>query len=232
MKRLIPLVATVAMAWPVLAGAATRTLSHSQPAAGVETLELDSGVGEVTVLGTDGDQILVEVELRPRRSGIFFSSRRAEREIQDLEINVEQHGAVLRLRIDGADRDDRDYSEDWSIRIPERLGFTLDAGVGDVRIERVGGPVSLDAGVGDIRVVDPGGDVIIDAGVGDIVVEGDWGTVGRVSASCGVGDASLRTPEGRSSGTGFIGKDVKAKGPGSSTIEVDAGVGDVTICLR
>ncbi len=232
MKRLIPLVVATVMAWPVLAGAATRTLSHSQPAEGVDTVELDSGVGEVTVLGTDGDQILVEVELRPRKSGIFFSSRRAEREIEDLEISVDQHGGVLRLRIDGADRDDRDYSENWSIRMPVHLAFTLDAGVGDVHIENVGGAVNLDAGVGDIRVVDCGSDVMIDAGVGDIVVEGDWSTVGRVSASCGVGDTSLRTPEGRSSGTGFIGKDVKAKGPGNAVIEVDAGVGDVTIRLR
>ncbi len=50
--------------------------------------------------------------------------------------------------------------------------------------------------------------------------------------NCGVGDVSLRTPDGREQGDGFIGHTLNAKGPGKASIHASAGVGDVKIHLR
>jgi len=81
-------------------------------------------------------------------------------------------------------------------------------------------------------VLDVAGDVTVEVGVGDVRVEGAQASFGRVHASSGVGDATLRTPQGRESGDGFIGHSISSHGPGQSEIRISAGVGDTEIRLR
>jgi hypothetical protein len=209
--------------------AATRTISFEHTAAGVSAISLDTSVGDVEIVAADTDTISAEVELRPK-TGIFGSSRRSEEEMEKVEVDGRLKGDTLELQLSPRSHDD--YKANWSVRLPASLAVTLDAGVGDVRIQGVRGALKLDLGVGDIRVSDASTDVEIDNGVGDVSVDGHWAAFGEIDASCGVGDATVRTPDGRLGGKGFIGHEASTKGPGSARLKVDNGVGDVTISLR
>lgn len=229
MKPLASVAAAIVLLGAAPAVAATRTISFEHTAAGVATVSLDTAVGDVDIVAADTDTISAEVELKPKK-GIFWSSRRSEEELQAVEIDARMKGDTLELRLTPKSNDK--YEADWSVRVPPSLAVTLDAGVGDVHVQGVKGALKLDLGVGDVRVLDASVDVEVDDGVGDITIDGAWASFGDIEASCGVGDATVRSPEGRLGGKGFIGHEVSAKGPGSARIKAESGVGSVTVSLR
>lgn len=209
MKRLLIALLIVA-AVPALA--AERSFDFTRPGEGIVGVTVQAGVGEVEVIGDGGAGITARVEVTSKR-GSFWSSHRS-REIDALELGSEVRGNTLHLRISPDDRDGRDFIESWTVHVPSRLA------------------AEVKLGVGDVRLLDVTGDLTVSAGVGDIRIESSYAMFGSIQASCGVGDATLRTPEGRDEGEGFIAHELHGKGPGSSTIRVSAGVGDVTIRLR
>ncbi|MEP0773400.1 MAG: hypothetical protein HRF46_03430, partial [Acidobacteriota bacterium] len=72
----------------------------------------------------------------------------------------------------------------------------------------------------------------VDVGVGDIEVTGEWTAFGSLRADSGVGEVTLRSPDGRQRGKGFVGRELASTGPGAARLRLDVGVGDVTIVLR
>ncbi|HUK14194.1 MAG TPA: hypothetical protein VLW17_12905 [Thermoanaerobaculaceae bacterium] len=206
---------TIALAAAAVAsialGADRRTLELTRPADAVQTVEIQAGVGDVDVSSGPGDTVSIHVEVRPKGAH-FWSSNRTD--LDALEVAAETRGSTLVLRISPERRHDLEIGEDWTVRLPARLGLRVKLGVGDV------------------HVLDMTGDMKAEVGVGDVKIEGSYDAFGDVHASCGVGDATLRTPAGRSEGEGFIGHSLRASGPGKADIEVSAGVGDVTIRLR
>lgn len=225
------LIATFALLLAATAQAGgTRTLTLEHPAGGFSTIDIDTGVGDVDIRGAEVDTVSARVTLRAKK-GWLSSSRRAERLVESAEVVPEEAGSTLRLRLRPAARKG-EYEASWSVVIPATTGIRLDAGVGDVRVTAVTGGVNVDLGVGDVRLLDVAGDLTVDLGVGDIEVTGEWAAFGSVRADSGVGDAALRTPEGRHGGKGFVGHELAANGPGKARLRVDAGVGNVTIVLR
>lgn len=223
----------LAVAMTLAAGgvaAGSRTLTASVGADAFDRLELESGVGDVEVLATDGDTVDVEVALEPRRGGLFSSMRRAEREVESARLETTADGGTLEIRV-RSDSDDRRFEERWRIELPARLAVQLDVGVGDVVVEGVSGGVQLDSGVGDVRLTLPGGDVEVDSGVGDVDVRSFAAAYGRVEGSGGVGDAVLRVGDRRIGNGGFVGSSLEWQGDGPSRIDIDTGVGDVSIRL-
>jgi len=208
----------------------TRTLSGSADATDLVRVSLDAGVGDVEVTGNEGDTVSWEVVLKPRRGGIFASSRRGEEEVRQARLNAEVHRGELRLEIDSPSHDQR-FEERWTIHMPARLAFELDFGVGDVRIRNLAGGVDLDAGVGDITLETAGGRVKVEVGVGDVDVRGPVGAYGSAEASAGVGDATV-TVRGRSTDRGgFIGGSASWHGDGRDDITLEVGVGDASVVL-
>jgi len=209
MKRLVTALLIFAAA---PAFAAERTFDFTRPAEGIVGIVLQAGVGEAEVIGDGGTDITARVEVTSKRSS-FFSSR-SSREIDALSLGSEVRGNTLVLRLSPEENVGRVFVESWTIHVPSR--FTTE----------------VKLGVGDVRLLDITGDLTVSAGVGDIRIESSYAMFGSIQASCGVGDATLRTPEGRDEGEGFIAHELHGQGPGSSTIHVSAGVGDVTIRLR
>jgi hypothetical protein len=209
MKRLMILLtclfATVALARE------TRMLDYEHSATGIKKVVLDAGVGDVEIMGDSGDKISAQVELKSKSSGWWS---RHGTDISEVKIEGEVSGDTLKLRIYPRNRHHNSLSEDWTIHLPARL--LLD----------------IDLGVGEITITDCIRDINIDLGVGSVNIEGDDGEFGDISAECGVGDASVRTPKGRNEGHGFISHSVHQTGPGNAEIRVDVGVGDVTIRLQ
>ena len=208
----------------------TRTLTGSADAANLTLVSLDAGVGDIEVIGTEGDIVSWEVVLKPRRGGIFSSSRRGEQEVREARLDADVRRGELRLEIDSPSGDQR-FEERWTIHMPARLAFELDFGVGDVRIRDLAGGINLDAGVGDVTLQVAGGRVKVEVGVGDIDVRAPTGAYGSAEASAGVGDATVTVRGHSTDRGGFIGGSASWHGDGRDDISVEVGVGDASVVL-
>ncbi len=209
-----------------------RLLEHRTPAAGIERLALDAGVGDVTIYAGPGDEIIAKVTLKPRRGGIplLSSSREGRRQVEEASLEAHRDGATLELSVPAPDKKHRKFEERWEITVPARLALDLDAGVGDIEITGLSGGISIDAGVGDIDVKSAGGNIEIDGGVGEIDVTAPAAAVGRVEISAGVGECEIHTGERTIKGKS-LGCDASWTGQGSATLKIEAGVGEVTVKL-
>ena len=194
-------------------GETLKTLNMSRPAEGLASVTVKAGVGDVQIEASATNEVVVQVEVKPR-GGLFFGDRRPRRDAEALQIEARTSGDELALSLGPEHHGDTVWQERWTVRVPPAFA------------------TSIKLGVGDITVLDLGGDVRVEIGVGDVRVEGNYQSFGDVHAACGVGDASLRTPSGHERGEGFIAHTLTAQGPGKATIRVHAGVGDVKIRLR
>jgi len=231
MKRYwILALAMIVLAAPAWAGS-PRILQGAVDAGNFETVRLDAGVGEITVVAVDAlEKVTIEVSLKPRRGGFFSSMKKAQIEVDEAELRMDVSKGVLRLEIE-TKSDDRHFEETWTIELPARLALDLDVGVGDVEVRGLAGSLTIDAGVGDIVAEGLSGNVSIDVGVGDATVRAASVHYGSVSGSGGVGDAKL-TVHGKSiSSSGFVGKSAKWTGDGEHVIEISMGVGDAEVIL-
>ncbi len=209
-----PVLALVALlAGTAAAGETLKTLSYTSPGAGLKAIAVTAGIGEVEVLGVSGSDVVISIDLA-RKGGGLFGSRPTPHELDAIEIAARVEDGELTLHLLPEHRGDAHLAERWTVRVPAALAATVTLGVGDV------------------SVLDTSGDVRVKVGVGDVRIEGVFSAVGDVRAAAGVGDVTLRTPDRRNEGTGFIGHTLSGHGPGTSTVRADAGVGDVTIRLR
>lgn len=211
--RRLALALAVLLAAAAAAGETLKSLSYNCPAAGLKAIVVKGGIGDVEVLGAAGGEVVVGVDLT-RKGGGLFGDRQTARDAAAIEIEPRQEGGELTLRLKPEHRGDAHLSERWTVRVPAALA------------------ASVKLGVGDVSVFDLTGDVRVQVGVGDVRIEGPFSSFGEIRAASGVGDVTLRTPEGRTDGSGFIGHTLSAHGGGTGAIHVDAGVGDVTVRLR
>lgn len=187
-----------------------RVLDASQSAEGIKTVVIEAGVGEINVTGDATKTITARVELSPKTG--FWGSR-GRRAVESAELVPVVRGDTLTLRVGPRD-EDHQFGEDWTVNVPP-----------DVEVK-------IELGVGDVTVLDTLGDIDIDLGVGDVRIESEYKAFGPIHGSTGVGDATLRTPEGREEGNGFIGHNLRGRGPGQSSINISIGVGESQVRLR
>jgi len=232
MKK-ISLVAIVLLACTLSVDAADpRTLTHSEPAAAIEVLDLDSGIGDVKITAREGiDDIAIEVQLTPRRGGFFSSKRQAEQAVEAASLRTISKGHRLVLRIDPPADEDRRFEEHWTIEMPAHIRLTLDHGVGDVVIRGIAAGLEIDSGVGDVDVQALEGDLTIDLGVGTAVVHAPASAYASAEGASGVGNARLTVLGKRIESGGFVGHSASWTGDGNHQIEVSVGVGDAVITL-
>jgi len=233
MKKTV-LVLSITLACALMVSAAgpkamTRTIS----AGDIDAIDLDSGVGDVTITARDGlEEIAIEVILTPRRGGIFSSKRQAERDVEAATLKAAVDDDSLELHISPADTEDRRFEERWIIEMPSRLVIKIDHGVGDIVIKGSAGGIELDSGVGDVHVDAVEGDIEIDLGVGTAVVRGPASVFGEVDAAGGVGNARITVRGEDIEGGGFVSHAASWSGDGSHSLDVSVGVGDAVIELK
>ena len=221
----------LAVATPVAAGA-PRILEGNVPVNGLETVQLDAGVGDIEITAVEGtNEVSIEVQLKPRRGGFFSSMKKAQREVDEAELRMDVSKGVLRLEIE-TESDDRHFEENWTLELPARLGFNLDLGVGDVDVRGLSGKLTVDIGVGEIRAEGVSGNLNIDVGVGDASVEAAAADYGSVAGSGGIGNARLTVRGEKISPSGFVGQSAEWAGEGAHVIEISVGVGDAKVTLE
>lgn len=195
------------------------------PAADLGSVLIKAGLGGVTVEAGGGDQLEVEVTLRPRRTTSLFSPLP---EPEQLKLGSKVRGDQLILGVDA-----KNVEEKWRVRLPARLLSAVEVklGVGDVRIEAPARRFEVEVGVGDVRLKVPGGAISLRVGTGDARIEAKLADAGSVFGKTGVGSATLHGLEGvvRSGG---VGGKVSGSGRGQQPIEARVGVGDLDIVLK
>ncbi|MCU0291381.1 MAG: hypothetical protein MUF10_05245 [Thermoanaerobaculaceae bacterium] len=187
-----------------------RVLDASQSAEGIKIVVIEAGVGEINVTGDATKTITARVELSPKTG--FWGSR-GRRAVESAELVPVLRGDTLTLKVGPRD-EDHQFGEDWDVHVPP-----------DVEVK-------IELGVGDVKVLDTLGDIDVDLGVGDVRIESEYKAFGPIHGSIGVGDATLRTPEGREEGSGFISHNLRGRGPGQSSINISIGVGESQVRLR
>jgi hypothetical protein len=141
MRRILPLLCSVLLAAPVLAGGGkevTDLVDHpfSADFASGGRLSLDVRSGDVRVVGGDEDKILVEL-----------SGRNAP-EARDLRVRFEPEAGSARLRIRGGPRNHVRIT----IRIPRTTSLYARIPFGDVEIENVVGDMDVSIHAGDLKI--------------------------------------------------------------------------------
>ena len=232
MKKLIFVIPIILICALTVEAAGPKTLTRTIPAAAINTLDLSSGIGDVTIIAREGiDEVAIEVVLTPRRGGIFSSKRQAERDVETASLETAVKNESLKLRISPADDEDRRFEEKWIIDMPSRLAIKLEHGVGDVVIRAATAGIELDSGVGDIDVEATEGDITIDLGVGNAVVRAPAAVYATAEAAGGVGSARVTVRGEKIEGGGFVSHAASWSGDGSYRLDVSVGVGEAIIEL-
>jgi len=214
--------------------ATTRSLTRSVTAENLSDVTLKVGVGSIEVYVSEpatSEVVEIEVELKPRRGGIFSSLRKAQRQVDEAELLADVSRTRLRLEVD-AGSDDHRFEERWTIHLPARLAMSIELGVGDAEIRGLEGGLNLEVGVGDVLIQAQGGDLELAIGVGDAAIKAPFAEYGEVLCSSGVGDARLRVDGRLVDSDGLVGHSATFSGEGPASLNVEVGVGDAAVTLE
>jgi hypothetical protein len=223
-------VATVILALAASGGAAERVLTNIVPGDGIDAITLTNGVGDVVITAADVPEITVDVTLIPRRGGLFSSYRKAEQEVESARLTTNVANRRLELEIECGSGDPH-FEAQWVVVLPARVSLEIAAGVGDVTIRGAAAGVTIELGVGDASVEVSDGPVEIELGVGDATVRGPVARFGQVTASGGVGDATVVGGGQQVTSQGMVGRETSWRGDGPHSIELEVGVGDARVVL-
>lgn len=182
--------------------------THSFDLQGVTELEFSNSVGRFEIVPVDGDEMRIVLDIEGERGGFF----RRKVDVTDMDLDVKERGDTLFLSFD-----EKDTKAEWLVEMPRRTS-----------IDRT----SIQMGVGEVRAEVGTTDLNVELGVGEVNIEAPLASVGRVNLNVGVGDASIRGGEIINSESAFISKRIRAEGKGAYPLEVDLGVGDVSVRLN
>ncbi|PWB75013.1 MAG: hypothetical protein C3F15_06960 [Holophagae bacterium] len=224
-------VATVILALATSGGAAERVLADSFPAGGIDAVTLTNRVGDVVITAAEVPEITVDVTLIPRRGGLFSSYRKAEQEVESARLTTNVVNRRLEIEIE-CEAGEPHFEAQWVVVLPARVSLNLSAGVGDVTIRGAAAGVTIELGVGDATVEVSDGPVELELGVGDATVRGPVARFGQVTASGGVGDATIVAGGQQVTSEGMVGRETSWRGDGPHSIELEVGVGDARVVLE
>ncbi len=210
-KSLVVLIVLFALTLPALASEKVRTVNKTYPAGQARELSLDVPVGDIHLETYGGQDVQVTMTITCHHSG-WKCKDKSER----IELISHDKDGELKVEVKGyPNHSSYGLNLDMDIKLPARLGFHLELGVGDVHISGVEKALSMHVGVGDATV-----EMTADA-------------VRSVDLDAGVGSADLRVGGEHYNGSGFIGKSLSwSDGKGSARVKIEVGVGQVKVRLN
>lgn len=133
-----------------------------------QTVAVVGTTGDVTVLGTDRDDVAVEGEI----------AAASESALEDASVDARREGdqLVVDATTDGSDswfQFGPGISVDVDVEVPSDLAVDrVDVSTGDVAVSDVAGAVTADVATGDVEVDGVEEPVTVEASTGDVTVEG------------------------------------------------------------
>ena len=187
------------MSFPLLAS--EKDLTQQFPSTELSQLQINTGVGDITIEVTDASQISVDVKVRGSKSWFFGRT-----DVSDASIESSIDNGVLSLEVPLDDTE-----QTWVVKVPRQL------------------TVDLQLGVGSIKVDGTAGDIDADIGVGSFAAKLAVPEFKNIELSAGVGDVSLQTDKGKTARSHLVGSELDYAGPGTHAMAVTVGVGDATV---
>lgn len=236
MRRFLLIVILVAaVATPVSAqsgGRIARTISEDFDASGYEGILLRIDVGEVEIIGVDGDTIQARIDIRCARDR---NRKRCEDRAEDIALDTYDRRGRLVLNIDGTGLwRSRDAHVVVALAVPRALATEIELGTGKLTVEDIAGTVTVEMSLGDATLRHVSGDVVVDLGIGAVSVTMSQDVVGEVTLDNGIGETELRHRDGRNAIEGILGGiDIHwDNGPGAHTVKIDLNVGEIFVRLQ
>ena len=211
MRRAALAIALLFVTVSAYAGRLERRETHNFDASGIERLQISHPVGSLEIVGYNGTEIRVAMEVRC--SSFRF---RCEDKSADIELEEKSSGDTIRLDVEGYPRNSSGLSVELRVEVPYSMSIVLEKGVGDTIIRGLEGDLRVEAGVGSL----------------DIYMSERY--VRSIHAESGVGGATLYV-DGRQAGERdgflFLGNEVDWAGEGDSRLDLEVGVGSLRIEL-
>lgn len=209
-KAMVLVAGLCLLAAPAVAGRELHSFAKEFPGADLTGVELEVPVGEVIVDVHDSSAVKVDVVIRTSKEGID-----AARAVREISLESEKEGGWLELEVEGYEGwKDNGVSVDVTLRVPASLALKLELGVGEAKTFGLTKDTTVTVGVGECEVTMAAS------------------RVRSARATAGVGDASIRLPDKRLPGQGFIGRTVSWKdGTGTAEVELKVGVGEAKLNL-
>lgn len=175
-------------------------------------IKVEFPVGELKVIGTDGDQVEFRITAVCDGDDEAECAKRANR----LELESTDKNGVLRLKLENYPKlNHHGMHLEGELRVPAKLA------------------VSVDMGVGELETHDLAGDLDADLGVGQATVRTARASIARVNAVAGIGEARIDGAGDGQQTSSFIGANSKWNGgTGKSAIKVHVGVGEAAVKLK
>ncbi|RUO58577.1 hypothetical protein [Pseudidiomarina insulisalsae] len=167
-------------------------------------LKLEFGVGTLKFERSTGAELEVELIAESGDSTLFNDGY-----VDAVELVAEQDGDRLRLYVPEQD----DVELNWVVRTPKLAEIDVDLGVGEISGEVDATDMSIDLGVGEV----------------DLEV---FGAIDDVKTDVGIGEATISGGDSSSNERNFISASGRASGNGDARINVDAGIGEITIKIK
>lgn len=224
---------------PILAhAAATRTLTTEIPAAGIQTLRIRAGVGELHVMPSSDDTVHVRIILKQKsRQFLWFfhwRSNATSKDIESAQIRSQKTGHHLDLSLDTPGKLKSDVKQTWDVQIPARLTLDISMDVGQVTVKSIAGGVHTNLKVGEINLDTPGGPLSATVNVGQISATSASKQLGPIELSSTIGEAALFVngkhvrEGGHHSG---LGRRIHIPGSGPDSMNLSVNVGEVDLRL-
>lgn len=195
------------------ASAATvRTLENEAALTGATMVQVDIGVGELVITGSNGDKVKTHVEVHCADPASGDCKQAADK----ISVGDRRRGEELLIEIEGYPKfGDKGLSLVARVEVPRNLHLSVDAGVGEVEVSNMTNDLDVDVRVGDVEVTM------------------DAAALASVELDAGVGDVELTIGGQTIEGSGLVGKGLEwNQGKGRARLEVDCGVGDIEVTLQ
>ena len=212
-----------------------RTLKADLAAAGVNTVALEVGVGELHVTASGDDQVHVQVTLRHKeRQFMWFfhwMDGGSADQIAAAAIQQKTSGDRLTLSLSYPHSSNNDMKQEWDVQVPARMKLDAVMEVGDLGVEGVAGGVAAKLNVGEVSIDVPRGAIDAQVDVGEIRAKTATARHGKIQLATNIGDAVL-VIEGSESGYhdhGGLGTSVTLDGSGPDAMQLKVNIGDVSL---
>ncbi|HEY1991110.1 MAG TPA: hypothetical protein VGH71_01525 [Gammaproteobacteria bacterium] len=212
-----------------------RTLKADVVSAGVSSVALEVGVGELHVTASGDDKVHVQVTLRHKQRQFmwFFHwmDGGSADQIAAAAIQQKSSGDRLTLSLSYPHSGNDDMKQEWDVQLPARLRLDAAMEVGDLGVEGVAGGVTAKLNVGEVSIDVPQGSIDASVDVGEIRAKSATARHGKIQLATNIGDAVL-VMQGSESGYhdhGGLGTRVSLDGSGPDAMQLKVNIGDVSL---
>ncbi|HJR79211.1 MAG TPA: DUF4097 family beta strand repeat-containing protein [Anaerolineales bacterium] len=199
----------------------TKTLNTDGPI----TLNVQNDAGVVSIVGSEGDEMTVNVV----KTGFGRTQAEAERDLENIEYEIQQTGDAITLtyKLATFGMDDAGDTVDFIITVPFEAGIDVESGFGEVSVSNTNGEVSIANNFGEVTVQNIEGGLTVNTESGQVEASSINAGSENIELTSGFGTVSLEKASGQDirleSDSGALEMDdVRASG----TVEMTTDFGD------